>query len=175
MNIKEFFQHRVGTWSSQRTSHDPVIKKSESRNSVIQVEIAPIADLEVIELCQRHNFTDRALCALKINWKGAIEKENIKGSTLLIAIADESADLQDEIQQGKLLQQQSGEKSSVVGRYVMEANDVLSLVTDHGSLIAEEKIWFPRPNICMRASHTKGSSEIASFCTEIRKVESPKV
>jgi hypothetical protein len=169
MNIKDFFQHRAGTWSSQRTSHDPAIARLESGNTVIQVEIADISDPKVAELCQRYDFSSSNISALKINWYGAIDKNKPKGSTMLVAIADEGSD-----RQGKLLQLKQGETTPVMGRYVMEANDVLSLATELDSLTAEEKIWFPRPNICMRASVTSGKSNIASYCTEIRKVESAK-
>ncbi|CAN1209346.1 Chromophore lyase CpcS/CpeS [Tumidithrix helvetica PCC 7403] len=168
MNIKEFFQHRAGAWSSQRTSHNPFIQKSESSNSVIQIALVEATDPQITVLCQPYNFAaDRVLCAAKITWEGLIDRQ--KGASILVAIAD-----QDDVQQGKLLSQHSGDKSPVLGRYAMEKDGVLRLVNEHDALFAEEKLWFPRPNICMRTSVTIGTSKVSSFCTEIRKAETAK-
>ncbi|MEE3716549.1 phycobiliprotein lyase [Tumidithrix elongata RA019] len=168
MNIKEFFQHRAGAWSSQRTSHNPFIQKSESSNSVIQIALAEATDPQITALCQQYNFiAEQVFCAAKINWDRPIDRT--KGSSILVAIAD-----RDDVQQGKLLSQHSGEKSPVLGRYTMEKDDVLRLVNEHDGLFAEEKLWFPRPNICMRTSVTIGTSKVSSFCTEIRKAEPAK-
>lgn len=170
MNIKEFFQHRAGTWASQRTSHHLIIKKAESGKSEIHIEMIENSEPEVAELCQLHGFSpEQAFCSAKVTWDGSMEwdqdKNKHEGSTILVAIADN-----DDPQQGKLLRQQGyAEKTPIVGRYVMGADDVLSLITEYGTLYSEEKLWFPRPNLCLRAGITVGMSNVASFCTEIRK------
>lgn len=166
MNITEFFQLRAGTWKSQRTSHHMTIQKSESGNSEIQVDLLESLDPQVVELCNLYNFAPgQVMCAAKVAWGSTMawdkDRQKQDGSTILVAIADG-----DDPQQGKLLHQQSSDANKPgVGRYVIGYDDVLRLITEH----SEEKLWFPRPNICMRAGFTIGEVDVSSFCTEIRK------
>ncbi|MDX1977733.1 MAG: phycobiliprotein lyase [Pseudanabaenaceae cyanobacterium bins.68] len=170
MNIKDFFQHRAGLWHSQRTSHHLIIKKSESGQSLIEVTYLEPTTPEVAELCMQQGFEpDTAFCGAKVTWNGSMDWDKKEGehqgSTVLVAIADP-----EQPQTGKLLRQQGyAEKAPVVGRYAMGSDDVLSLITEYGTLFSEEKLWFPRPNLCMRAGLTIGMSNVASFCTEMRK------
>jgi CpeS-like protein len=170
MTISDFFQLRAGTWASQRTSHHLIIKKSESGKSEIKVEFLPSDTADVAALCQEYDFDPSlAICGAKVTWDGSMEwdkdSEKHQGSTIIVAIAEG-----ENIQSGKLLRQQGyAEKTPVVGRYVMGEDGVLSLITEYGTLYSEEKLWFPRPNVCMRAGITIGMSNVASYCTEIRK------
>jgi hypothetical protein len=170
MTISDFFQHRAGTWASQRTSHHLIIKKSESGKSEIKVEFLASDTADVATLCQEYDFDPSlAICGAKVTWDGSMEwdkdSEKHQGSTIIVAIAEG-----ENIQSGKLLRQQGyAEKTPVVGRYVMGEDGVLSLITEYGTLYSEEKLWFPRPNVCMRAGITIGMSNVASYCTEIRK------
>lgn len=170
MTISDFFQHRAGTWASQRTSHHLIIKKSESGKSEIKVEFLASDMADVVALCQEYDFDPSlAICGAKVTWDGSMEwdkdSEKHQGSTVLVAIAEG-----ENIQSGKLLRQQGyAEKAPVVGRYIMGEDGVLSLITEYGTLYSEEKLWFPRPNVCMRAGITIGMSNVASYCTEIRK------
>ncbi len=179
MNIVEFFQHRAGTWTSTRTSHHLIIKRAESGTSEIHLEMLPVVDPQVIELCEQYGFSpELALCAAKVTWDGSMEwdkKENTEennhqGFTIFVPISDG-----DDMSQGKLLRHQGyAEKAPVVGRYVMGSDDVLSLITEYGTVYSEEKFWFPRPNLCLRVGITIGMSNVTSFCTEIRKPLPPK-
>ncbi len=170
MTISDFFQQRAGTWASQRTSHHLIIKKSESGKSEIKVEFLESDTPEVAALCKEYDFEpSQAICGAKVTWDGSMEwdqqSEKHQGSTILVAIAED-----ENIQAGKLLRQQGyAEKTPVVGRYVMGVDGVLSLITEYGTLYSEEKLWFPRPNVCMRAGITIGMSNVASYCTELRK------
>jgi len=170
MTISDFFQQRAGTWASQRTSHHLIIKKSESGKSEIKVEFLESDTPEVAALCKEYDFEpSQAICGAKVTWDGSMEwdqqSEKHQGSTILVAIAEG-----EDIQSGKLLRQQGyAEKTPVVGRYVMGVDGVLSLITEYGTLYSEEKLWFPRPNVCMRAGITIGMSNVASYCTELRK------
>lgn len=169
MNIQEFFQHRAGIWMSQRTSHHLIIKKAEGGKSEITVETLPADQPEVVALCDLHQFDPATVsCSARVSWDGSMEWDSDpgkhRGTTILVAIAETA-------QGGKLLRQQGyAEKAPVVGRYHVSDDGVLSLITEYGTLYSEEKLWFPRPNICMRAGLTVGMSNVASFCTEIRKV-----
>jgi len=181
MNITEFFQLRAGTWKSLRTSHQPAIKRSESANSEIQVEFLESIDPQVAQLSTLHGFgAEQTLCGIAVKWKGADKSQtqaqnqaqNQAGSAILVAIAGEDP------QQGKILRQQVGsDQVPVIGRYSIGNDDVLSLITESDRLHAEEKMWFPRPNICMRAGFTvdltagSEAETVSSFCTEIRIVK----
>jgi len=177
MNITEFFQLRAGTWKSQRTSHQPAIERSESANSEIQVEFLESIDPQVAKFSMLHSFgAEQTLCGIAVKWKGTdksqTQAQNQDGSTILVAIAGEDP------QQGKILRQQVGsDRVPVIGRYSIGDDDVLSLITESDGLHAEEKMWFPRPNICMRAGFTvdlttgSAAETVASFCTEIRIVK----
>lgn len=173
MNIVEFFQHRAGSWTSHRTSHHLIIKRAEDGTSQINLEMLTLQDPEVVELCHKYGFTpDQALCAAKVTWDGSMAwdkdkttENNHQGFTIFVPIADG-----EDLQKGKLLRHQGyAEKAPVVGRYVMGSDNVLSLITEYDTVYSEEKFWFPRPNICMRAGLTIGLSNVSSFCTEIRK------
>lgn len=169
MNIIEFFQLRTGKWLSQRTSHHLIIKKSESGKSEITVTNLSVTDDAVLSLCALHDCDPSlAVCAAQVSWQGSMEWDTEpnkqEGTTVLVAIAS------DDIHSGTLLRQQGyAEKTPVAGRYRVSDDGVLSLITEYGMLYSEEKLWFPKPNICMRAGLTTGMSNIASFCTEIRK------
>lgn len=169
MNIIEFFQLRTGKWLSQRTSHHLIIKKSESGRSEIKVKSLSVTDEAVLSLCALHNCNPKqAVCAAEVSWRGSMEwdaePDKQEGSTILVAIAS------DDIHSGILLRQQGyAEKTPIAGRYRVSDEGVLSLITEYGMVYSEEKLWFPKPNICMRAGLTTGISNIASFCTEIRQ------
>ncbi len=173
MNIKEFFQHRAGVWKSQRTSHHLIIKKSESGQSLIEVAYLESNDPEVAKLSEEQGFSpDQAFCGARVTWNGSMDWDKKEGehqgSTVLVAIADP-----ENIATGKLLRQQGyAEKAPVVGRYSMSTEGILSLITEYETLFSEEKLWFPRPNLCVRAGLTIGLSNVASYCTEMRKATS---
>ena len=67
------------------------------------------------------------------------------------------------------------EQTPVVGRYVMSEDNILSLITEYGTVYSEEKFWFPDPDICLRAGLTTGLSNISSFCTETRHLTKDKM
>jgi hypothetical protein len=173
MNIVEFFQYRAGTWTSYRTSHHIIIKKAEDGTSEINLEMLSLPDPQVTELCEQHGFDPKdALCGAKVTWNGSMawdKKDTTEGNphqgfTIFVPIANG-----DDIHQGKLLRHQGyAEQTPVVGRYVMSEDNILSLITEYGTVYSEEKFWFPEPNICLRAGLTIGLSNISSFCTETR-------
>jgi hypothetical protein len=180
MNIAEFFELRSGSWISHRTSQHLVIRKAEDGTSEINLEMLPLDNAQVIELCKQYGFSnEQAVCAAKVTWNGSMAWDKEKtaegqnphhGFTILVPIADS-----DNPQEGKLLRHQGyAEKTPVVGRYVMSTDDVLSLITEYETLYSEEKFWFPNPDLCLRAGLTTGLSNVASFCTEVR-LHSPGV
>jgi len=176
MNIVEFFQQRAGSWISHRTSHHLIIKKAEDGTSEINLEMLPLPDPQVTELCLQYGFDPAlALCGAKVTWDGSMawDKDKVEdkhqGFTIFVPIADG-----EDLQQGKLLRHQGyAERAPVVGRYVMSPDDILSLITEYDTVYSEEKFWFPSPDLCLRAGLTTGLSNVASFCTETRKPTEP--
>jgi hypothetical protein len=56
----------------------------------------------------------------------------------------------------------------VIGRYEIDDEEALVLITDYPSMSSYERFWFPAPNVRMRASTVKqfGGFSQATFCTE---------
>jgi hypothetical protein len=169
MDIVEFFQQSAGKWFSQRTSHHLAFKQSEGGKSDLQIEMLPKDDPEVIKLCQQYEIDPAlALCGARVTWDGTMEwdEEKHAGSTVLVPIADP-----DKANEGKLLRETGyAEKAPVAGRYVMGADDALTLITDYETMYSEERLWFASPNLRLRTSILKrfGGFSMASFCSEIR-------
>jgi len=176
MNITEFFQQSAGKWVSQRTSHHPAFKQPEGGKSDFYIEALSSDDPAVVQLCQEHGV-DAALAVggVRTRWDGVMEQNKGKrvGTALLVAIAD-SADSTG-ANQGKLLRPKTEAGQTVVGRYVIGADDALTLIAESETLYAEERLWFASPNLRLRTSTIKqaGGFSTASFCSEIRMGGSP--
>ncbi len=175
MNIIEFFVAYSGKWLSQRTSHNLAWPRSrsvsagesESGKAEVQIELLTAAQPEVIQLCQHGNLAAaKALCGARITWKGmmAAETQQQVGTTLLVALATG-----DDLNQGHLLQQ-NGRTGLLTGRYLLGADEVLTLTTASESLSLEERLWFAGPNLRLRTSLLKQANGFSSaaFCSEIR-------
>jgi hypothetical protein len=71
---------------------------------------------------------------------------------------------------GKLLRERGyAEIMPVIGRYEIDDEEALVLITDYPSMSSYERFWFPVPNVRMRASSVKqfGGFTQATFCTEV--------
>ncbi|MBE9179772.1 phycobiliprotein lyase [Oculatella sp. LEGE 06141] len=169
MDIVEFFQQSSGKWFSQRTSHHLAFKQSEGGKSDLRIEMLSKDDPEVIKLCQQYEVDPAlALCGARVTWDGSMEwdEEKHAGSTVLVPIADP-----DKVNEGKLLREMGyAEKAPVAGRYVMSADESLTLITEYETMYSEERLWFASPNLRLRTSILKrfGGFSMASFCSEIR-------
>lgn len=169
MDVVEFFQQSAGKWSSLRTSHHLAFKQQEGGKSDIQIEMLDKADPEVIKLCQQYE-TDPALalCGARVTWNGTMEWDQDKheGSTVLVPVADP-----ENFHAGKLLREMGyAEKAPVAGRYIMGADEALTLITEYETMYSKERLWFESPNVRLRHSILKrfGGFSMASFCSEIR-------
>jgi hypothetical protein len=169
MDITEFFQQSAGRWVSQRTSHYLALKQTESGKSSIEMEMLAKDDPDVVKVCQQYDVdVASALCGIRVTWDGMMERDQKKhpGSTVIVPIAGV-----DRANEGKLLRQtSSGEKAPIAGRYMMSADDALTLIAEYETMYAEERIWFASPNLRFRTSTLKqldGFSS-ASFYSEIR-------
>jgi hypothetical protein len=169
MNIVEFFQQSAGKWFSQRTSHHLAFKQSESGKSDIVIEMLPSDNPEVVKLCEQYEIDPTlALCGARVTWNGTMEwdEEKHAGSTVLVPIADP-----ENPNEGKMLREMGyAEKAPVAGRYIMGADEALTLITEYESMYSEERLWFASPNLRLRTSILKrfGGFSMATFCSEIR-------
>jgi hypothetical protein len=96
------------------------------------------------------------------------EDENHVGATVFALIPDA-----DSPRQGTLLRDRGyAEIVPVAGRYHMDDQDALVLITEYETMSSEERFWFATPNIRMRTSTVKrfGGFSTATFCTETRLI-----
>jgi hypothetical protein len=58
----------------------------------------------------------------------------------------------------------------VAGRFVMDEEGGLVLITEYETMSSIERFWFPNPNVRMRSSTVKrfGGFSTSTFCTEVR-------
>ncbi|MDX2272453.1 MAG: phycobiliprotein lyase [Cyanobacteriota bacterium] len=175
MTVEEFFQQSAGEWMCQRTSHHLAFRRAEDGRSKLQITALPPDDPAVIQTCQLHNV-DPTLAAggARVQWQGEQDwdNEDYQGDVILVTVPDP-----DQPQSGRLLRDQGyAEKVPVVGTYTIGSDNAMTLYTEYEMTASEERIWFASPNLRFRASVTKrfGGFSMASFCSEIRRLPSPK-
>uniref|UniRef100_A0A7S1ET48 THAP4-like heme-binding beta-barrel domain-containing protein n=1 Tax=Timspurckia oligopyrenoides TaxID=708627 RepID=A0A7S1ET48_9RHOD len=174
MTVSDFFSRSIGTWKSQRSSHNLAWAHFESVNSDIVIESLSLSDSEVIEICEKYDTAmDSALCAIRMSWEGTSdwdEDEVLKGSTVLVVVKNE----QGGDKEGKLLRSEGyAETIPAVGEWKMTEDGVFILNTFYDRAAAEERIWFATKDLRMRVSMIKTSAGTgvlnASFSSEIRQ------
>ncbi|MCF2146132.1 phycobiliprotein lyase [Desmonostoc muscorum LEGE 12446] len=169
MNIEEFFELSTGKWFSHRTIHHLALNQSEHGKSDTIIETLAADHPEVSKLCQQYGINPSSTSyGLKVTWNGTMEREQVKhsGSSVLVSIPDA-----DNPAQGKLLRQiVDGEKTPVPGRYQIDSDGALTLITEDETMKSEERLWFASPNLRMRVNVLKrsGGFSITSFTSEIR-------
>jgi hypothetical protein len=62
------------------------------------------------------------------------------------------------------------EIAPVAGRFEMDDEDALLLITEYETMSSIERFWFANPNVRMRTSAVKrfGGFSTSTFCTEVR-------
>jgi hypothetical protein len=170
MNALEFFQKSAGKWRSQRTTHHLAFRRAEKGGSEIYVNPLNADDPKVIEICQMHEVEpSQAIGGAYVKWDGTMawdkeDDENHKGETVFALVPDDQAG-----RKGKLLRERGyAEIVPVIGRYEIDDENALVLITDYSSMSSYERFWFPAPNVRMRTSSVKqfGGFTQATFCTE---------
>jgi hypothetical protein len=167
MNILEFIQQSQGKWFSQRTYHDLAQNQSSSGRSNLQMELLTPESPEVRALCDRHQVYPETVWGIRTQWEGSMDRETRKqlGSTVLVLLPDSNPD------QGEVLSQAGDSKQApMVGRFILGADEALTLTFEQPGLSSEERLWFASPNLRLRTSILKQAdgSSIAGFCSEIR-------
>ena len=171
----EFFQKSAGNWRSQRTTHHLAFRRAEIGTSEILVEAHAAEHPKVVEICQLHEVDpSRAIGGAFVRWESSMawdkEDENHEGTTVFALIPDA-----DNHQQGMLLRERGyAEIVPIAGRYHLDEEEALVLVTDYETMTTIERFWFASPNLRLRTSTVQrfGGFNTATFCTEMR-VEQP--
>lgn len=169
MDAIEFFELSAGKWFSQRTVHNLHSGELQAGKSDLKIEMLTATDPAVVKLCEQHsiNGVSTNLTGVRISWDGVPDRTSSKqiGSTILAIVPNP-----DNPSEGKVLQDKN------TSRYVMGADDVLTLITESDTIHAEERLWYLMPNLRLRTSVVKqaNGTEQASFCSEIRMGGSAK-
>ena len=175
MNAMEFFQRSAGKWRSQRTTHHLAFRQAEIGHSDIEVINLDAKDPKILEICKMHEI-DPSLAAggAFVTWDGSMawdkDDENHKGSTVFAIVPDS-----ENPRSGRMLRERGyAEIIPVVGRFEMDDEDGLNLITEYETMSSIERFWFTSPNLRMRSSAVKrfGGFNTSTFCTEVRLVES---
>ena len=110
-----------------------------------------------------------------VQWLGAMSWDregegNHEGQTAFAIVPD-----LDQPHQGRLLRERGyAEIVPVVGRYLMDHDEGLVLLTEYETMSSQERFWFaPGGNTRFRTSVVKrfGGFSTASFCAEVRVQE----
>ncbi len=171
MDAMEFFQKSAGTWRSQRTTHHLAFRRAETGSSEIFVEALGADHPKVIEICQLHDV-DPALTVggAFVRWDGLMawdkENETHEGTTVFALIPDTNNP-----QSGRLLRERGyAEIVPIAGKYQIDEEQALVLVTEYDTMTTIERFWFANPNMRLRTSTVQrfGGFNTATFCTEMR-------
>jgi len=173
-DAKEFFQQSAGKWKSQRTTHHLPFRRAESGGSDIMVEFLEADDPKVIAICEMHQEDPQlAIGGAFVSWDGSMawdkENEDHQGTTVFALIPEPN-----DPRQGKLLRERGyAEIVPVAGKYHMDEEDGLVLITEYETMSIIERFWFASPDLRLRSSTVKrfGGFNTATFCAESRVSE----
>jgi len=171
MDAMEFFISSAGEWRSLRSTHHLAFRKAEVGDSNIQVTALSADDARVAEICQMHEVDpSRAAGGAFVTWHGSMawdkDDENHQGSTVFAIVPDP-----ENPRQGLMLRERGyAEIMPVAGRFEMDDQDGLLLITEYETMSSIERFWFANPNVRMRTSSVKrfGGFSTSTFCTEVR-------
>ncbi|MEM8641547.1 MAG: phycobiliprotein lyase [Cyanobacteria bacterium P01_G01_bin.54] len=172
MDAMSFFEQSSGQWCSQRTTHHLPFRRAESGGSEIQVQALSADEPRVIEICQLHEIDPTlAIGGAYVTWDGSMawdrEGEDHTGSTVFALVPDDESG-----RRGRLLRERGyAEVAPVVGRYEMDDQDGLNLITEYETMSVVERFWFVNPDLRLRTSAVKrfGGFNTATFCAESRQ------
>jgi hypothetical protein len=172
MNAIEFFQKSSGVWRSQRTTHHLAFKRSEMGGSEILVQALDQDEPRIASLCALHQIDHSlAIGGAYVKWEGTMawdknDGEVHAGETVFALVPDDATG-----RTGRLLREKGyAEIVPVVGRYEMDEEDGLVLITEYESMWSRERFWFADDNTRVRNSVVKrfGGFSSATFCSETR-------
>lgn len=167
----EFFRRSAGKWRSQRTTHHLAFRRAEVGSSDIFVETLAAGHPKIVEICQLHQVDPSlAVGGAFVSWDGSMawdkEEENHQGTTVFALVPD-----RDDPRQGSLLRERGyAEIVPVAGRYYLDDDNALVLVTEYETMSTQERFWFASPDLRLRTSTVQrfGGFNTATFCAEMR-------
>ncbi len=172
MEVMEFFERSAGVWRSQRTTHHLAFRRSEGGESEITISTLAPDHPDIIDVCNLHEIEpELAVGGSCVTWQGSMawDKESDdphEGKTIFALVPDV-----DNPAQGRLLRDRGyAEIVPVVGRYEMDEDNGLVLLTEYETMSSRERFWFSGSNLRLRTTTVKrfGGFSTASFCTESR-------
>jgi CpeS-like protein len=178
MTIQEFLKLSAGKWFSQRTSHQLTNQQSDHGSSDIVMETLAADHPEVLMICEQHQVDpSQASSGIQVTsqtaqqWNAPKNAISTSTTTLLVpitAIGQGIIATADDVT-GQLLWT-TNRQQMPLGKFMMGADDALTLLLANQSMQIEERIWFASPNLRLRTSVQKSSAgwSLASFCSEIR-------
>ena len=164
-----FFRLSAGYWRSQRTSHHLLHRRAETGGSLIVVAMLTPQDERLAEIAQLHGESpERVAGGCHVRWDAAMAwdqaGEDHQGETVFALVPTDQAG-----REGKLLRDRGyAETSAVAGRFRMDHEDALELVTSYETMSSHERFWFLGADVRLRASTVEGLSNSASLCIETR-------
>ncbi len=172
MDALKFFQNSSGKWRSQRTTHHLAFRRAEIGNSEIYVEALESDNPKIVEICQMHDVDPSlAVGGAFVSWDGSMawdkEDENHTGNTIFALIPEK-----DNPREGMLLRERGyAEIVPIAGRYHIDGDDALVLITEYDTMSTIERFWFVNPNLRLRTSTVQrfGGFNTATFCAEMRQ------
>ncbi len=171
MTIFEFLELSAGNWFTHRTSHYVSSNEQNSQKSNLAVELLDSSHADVMQLCQSHQLNADAVYAAHVSWETIPELSGKKqtGADLLLFVPDAENPAN-----GAVYRKQSFPNAHP-GRYALNGEDRLTLITPGENLEVEEHLWFESPNVRIRHSviHQNGIASLISFASEIRRVVAP--
>ena len=176
MDVMAFFDRSAGRWRSQRATHHLAFRRAEVGDSNIEVRSLGPDDPRIQALCELHQIDPSlAVGGSAVQWLGAMSWDregegNHEGQTAFAIVPDS-----DHPFQGRLLRERGyAEIVPVVGRYLMDEDQGLVLLTEYETMSSQERFWFaPGGNVRFRTSTVKrfGGFSTASFCAEVRVLD----
>ena len=179
MNALEFFQKSSGVWKSQRTTHHLAFKRAEKGGSEITVDAYTCENPKIAALCEMHEIDPKlAIGGAYVSWQGTMQwdkedGETHAGETVFALVPDDETG-----RSGRLLREKGyAEIVPVVGRYEMDEEDGLVLITEYETMSSRERFWFANDYTRVRTSTVKrfGGFSTATFCTETRIGDAPEI
>ena len=174
MEVLAFLESCTGKWFSQRTRYDFDQNNAENQKSELNMEKINPGDAELQSLCQAYQIkSTQTLGGIKTSWEtigdwGATKQ---KGSTLWLFSPDDEVGLT-----GKLFRSVAKPGSLMLsGRYLLAADESLTLILESDTVYTEERLWFASANLRLRTSliQQRDRFSYSAFYSEIRKLPAP--
>ncbi|MGD1905074.1 MAG: phycobiliprotein lyase [Leptolyngbyaceae cyanobacterium] len=168
MEAMDFFRMTEGRWKSQRVTHHLAMRRTELGELEISATVLPADSPQVQNICAMHEVdAETAIGGIDVNWNGSMawdKDQGQAGATVMVLVPNP-----EQPNEGFLLREKGyAETSPVMGRYQVDAQNGLVLMTEYETMNSVERFSFLSPTLRFRTSTVLGLSNTASFCVETR-------